>query len=284
MAAPVALHLGFVFAYPIFQQVFLSFTDARLLERTPPNIVGLDNYVELLSSGPFRQAFANTISYTLVNVTLVISVAVSLALLLNQDFTGRKFARVLIALPWAFPEVAAVLLWSWMYSKDFGVMNLFARGLPWVTENPSWLLDANTARVAIEIISLWQFLPFYTLVILTALQSIDLELYDAAKIDGAGSVATFRNISLPGISPTLGVMTLLITIWSIKRFSTIYLLTGGGPGTSTATLVILTYNTAITNLNIGFGAAMGIVGLVVSLLVAVAYFTLERRLGFGGEL
>jgi multiple sugar transport system permease protein len=169
-----------------------------------------------------------------------------------------------------------------MYNKDFGVMNVFAHALPWITENPNWLLDVNTARISILLISLWQFLPFFTLVLLTALQTIDIELYDAAKIDGAGAVAAFRFISLPGIAPTLGIMTLLITIWSIKRFSTIYLLTGGGPGVSTATLVILTYNTAITNLNIGLGAAMGMVGLALSLMVAVIYFYLERRLGFGG--
>lgn len=284
LALPVTIHLGLVFAYPIFEQVFLSFTDARLLERTPPNVVGLSNYSALLVNRKFSQALSNTLLYTSATVTSVILIALALAVLLNQDFRGRKLARILIALPWAFPEVAAVLIWSWMYSKDFGVMNVFARALPWITENPSWLLDVNTARVSILIISLWQFLPFFTLVLLTALQAIDIELYDAAKIDGAGAAARFRFISLPGIAATLGIMTLLITIWSIKRFSTIYLLTGGGPGVSTATIVILTYQTAITSLNIGVGAAMGMVGLILSLIIAVIYFYLERRLGFGGGL
>jgi multiple sugar transport system permease protein len=283
LAVPVIIHLGLVFGYPILEQIYLSFTDARLLERTPPDIVGLRNYQALLVDPDFHQALTNTLLYTVATVTCVIVIAVALAVLLNQQFHGRKFARLLIALPWAFPEVAAVLLWSWMYNKDFGVMNVWARGLPWITENPNWLLDVQTARVSILIISLWQFLPFYTLVLLTALQTIDLELYDAAKIDGAGSVALFRYVSLPGIAPTLGIMTLLITIWSIKRFSTIYLLTGGGPGVSTSTIVIMTYNTAITNQNIGFGAAMGMVGLVISLAVAIFYFGAERRLGFGSS-
>ena len=284
LAIPVIVHLGLVFAYPIAEQVILSFTDARLLVRTPPDFVGLKNYQALLVSRDFAQALSNTLFYTVATVTSVILIAMALAVLMNQEFRGRKLARLLVALPWAFPEVAAVLLWRWMYSKDYGVLNVFARGLPWITENPSWLLDVNTARVSIMIISLWQFLPFFTLVLLTALQTIDLELYDAAKIDGAGSVARFRFISLPGIAPTLGIMTLLITIWSIKRFSTIYLMTGGGPGVSTATIVILTYNTAIANFNIGYGAAMGMVGLVLSLIIAIMYFYLERRLGFGGAL
>lgn len=279
LALPVIVHVGLVFAYPIFEQILLSFTNARLLERNPPRIIGLDNYQVLLTNRNFHLALGNTFLYTVATVTAVIVIAMALAVLLNQDFRGRKVARLLIALPWAFPEVAAVLLWSWMYNKDFGVMNVFARGLPWITENPNWLLDVNTARVSILIISLWQFLPFFTLVLLTALQTIDQELYDAAKIDGAGAAAAFRYISLPGIAPTLGIMTLLLTIWSIKRFSTIYLLTGGGPGVSTSTLVILTYNTAITNLNIGFGAAMGMVGLLISLGIAIAYFYWERRAG-----
>lgn len=281
LAVPVIIHVGLVFAYPIYEQILLSFTNARLLERNPPQVIGLNNYQALLTNRNFQLALGNTFLYTVATVTAVIVIAMALAVLLNQDFRGRKLARLMIALPWAFPEVAAVLLWSWMYNKDFGVMNVFARGLPWITENPNWLLDVNTARVSILIISLWQFLPFFTLVLLTALQTIDQELYDAAKIDGAGAAAAFRYISLPGIAPTLGIMTLLLTIWSIKRFSTIYLLTGGGPGVSTSTLVILTYNTAITNLNIGFGAAMGMVGLLISLGIAIAYFYWERRLGLG---
>lgn len=280
LAIPVAIHLGLVYAYPIIEQFMLSFTNARLLERNPPRSVGLDNYQGLLTSRDFHQALSNTALYTVFAVVGVIGIALLLAVLLNQQFHGRKFARVLIVLPWAIPEVAAVLIWAWMYSKDYGVMNVFARLLPWITENPNWLLDVETARLSILMISLWQIVPFFTLVLLTALQTIDLELYDAAKMDGAGTLATFRYITLPGIAPTLAIMTLLITIWSIKRFSTIYLLTGGGPGVSTATLVVLTYTTAITNLNIGLGAAMGMVGLAISLLVASLYFLAERRLGF----
>ena len=166
-----------------------------------------------------------------------------------------------------------------MYNKDFGVMNVFVRWLPGVSENPNWLLDPWTAWFSIILMTVWKIFPFFSLIILTALQLIDKELYAAAKIDGAGSFQLFRHITLPGIAPTLGIMTLLITIWGFRRFSIIYLLTGGGPGVRTATLVVITYITAIKSLNVGLGGAMAIVGLIMSLMITVLYVFVTRRLG-----
>lgn len=279
MALPVAIYLTLVFAYPIGQEIYLSFTRARLLDRTPPVWVGLDNYRELAGSGKFWLVIGNTLFYAIAANAAIIAFALGLALLLNQAFHGRKLARVVASLPWAFPEVAAVLVWSWMYNKDFGVMNVFARWLPGVSENPNWLLDPAMAWFSIVLMTVWKIFPFFSLIILTALQLIDKELYAAAKIDGAGSLQLFRHITLPGIAPTLGIMTLLITIWGFRRFPIIYLLTGGGPGVRTATLVVITYITAIRSLNVGLGAAMAIVGLIMSLMITVLYVFVTRRLG-----
>jgi multiple sugar transport system permease protein len=279
MALPVAIYLLLVFAYPIGQEIYLSFTNARLLERTPPVLVGLDNYRSLAESRKFWLVIGNTLFYAIAANAVILVLGLGLALLLNQAFHGRKLARVVSSLPWAFPEVAAVLVWSWMYNKDFGVMNVFARWLPGVSENPNWLLDPAMAWFSIVLMTVWKIFPFFSLIILTALQLIDKELYAAAKIDGAGSLQLFRHITLPGIAPTLGIMTLLITVWGFRRFPIIYLMTGGGPGVRTATLVVLTYITAIKSLNIGLGAAMAIVGLIMSLMITVLYVFVTRRLG-----
>ena len=127
--------------------------------------------------------------------------------------------------------------------------------------------------------TVWKIFPFFSLIILTSLQLIDKDLYDAAKMDRAGPIQLFRHITLPGIAPTLGIMTLLITIWGFRRFPIIYLLTGGGPGVRTATLVVHTYITAIRSLNVGLGAAMAIVGLIMSVVITVIYVSVTRRLG-----
>lgn len=282
MALPVAVYLSLVFVYPIGQQLHLSFTDARLLEKDPPAWVGLDNYKSLVESAEFRKVIGNTLFFMVAANVSILTFALFLALLMNQRFRGRRLARLVTALPWACPEVATVLVWLWMYNKDYGVMNVFARWLPGITENPHWLLDSKMAWFSIILTTVWKVFPFFSLILLTALQMIAQELYDAAKIDGAGPFQSFRYVTLPGISPTLGVMTLLITIWGLRRFSMLYLLTGGGPGVSTATLVVLTYLTAIRFLDIGLGAAMAMVGLLLSLMVTVVYYFVTRRLGSGG--
>lgn len=279
MGLPVLIYLAIVFAYPIGQELYLSFTGARLLDRVPPEWVGLENYRSLVGSGKFWMVIGNTLFYAITANAVIITLALVLALLLNQAFRGRKIARVVTSLPWAFPEVAAVLVWSWMYNKDFGVMNVFALWLPWVTENPNWLLDVKTAWFSIVLMTVWKIFPFFSLIILTSLQLIDQELYDAAKMDRAGPFQLFRHITLPGIAPTLGIMTLLITIWGFRRFPIIYLLTGGGPGVRTATLVVHTYITAIRSLNVGLGAAMAIVGLIMSVIITVIYVVVTRRVG-----
>ncbi len=279
MGLPVVVYLAIVFAVPIGQELYLSFTGARLLDRVPPEWVGLENYMSLVGSGKFWLVIGNTLFYAFTANAVIIALAMALALLLNQAFRGRKIARVVTSLPWAFPEVAAVLVWSWMYNKDFGVMNVFALWLPGITENPNWLLDVKTAWFSIVLMTVWKIFPFFSLIILTSLQLIDKDLYDAAKMDRAGPIQLFRHITLPGIAPTLGIMTLLITIWGFRRFPIIYLLTGGGPGVRTATLVVHTYITAIRSLNVGLGAAMAIVGLIMSVVITVIYVSVTRRLG-----
>ncbi len=123
-----------------------------------------------------------------------------------------------------------MLVWTWMLSQQFGVLNVFARWVLPVSENLPWLTNTRMAMVSVLLLTLWKIFPFYSLVVLTAFQTLQAELYEAARIDGAGALACFRHITIPGIAPTLGLMTLLATIFSFRRFTVIYLLTGGGPG------------------------------------------------------
>jgi multiple sugar transport system permease protein len=282
LALPVALYIGVLILYPIAQGILTSFTRTELLSAAPPTWVGLANYRRLVHDPAFWRALWITCLYTGLVVTATVVTSVGTALLMNARFHGRTAARAAITLPYAFPEVAAVLVWTWMLSQQFGVFNVFARWLLPVSENLPWLTEPRMAMLSVIGLTLWKIFPFYSLVVLTAFQTLQAELYEAARIDGAGALACFRHITLPGIAPTLGLMTLLATIFSFRRFTVIYLLTGGGPASATRTLVISVYDHAFRFFELSYGSTVGVAGLVVTLAIAAGYFKAQRRLGYGG--
>ena len=277
LALPVILYIGVLLAYPIAQGIYTSFTRTELLSDAPPTWVGLANYERMLRDPGFWRSLTTTLTYTVLVVAATVVLSVLTALLMDARFFGRSGARAAITLPYAFPEVAAVLLWAWMFSQQFGVLNVFARWLLPIPENLPWLSEPKLAMFSVLAVTLWKIFPFYSLVVLTALQTVEAELYEAARIDGAGPIASFWHVTLPGIAPTLGILTLLVTIFSFRRFTVIYLLTGGGPAGSTETLVIRVYQTAFRFFELSYGAALGVAGLFVTLAIAAAYFAVQRR-------
>ena len=281
LAAPVLLYVAVLILYPIGQGINTSFTRTELLSPLPPTWVGLANYRRLVHDPAFWRALGVTLIYTFLVVTATVVTSVLTALLMNARFRGRAFARAAITLPYAVPEVAAVLVWTWMLSQQFGVLNVFARWVLPVSENLPWLTNTRMAMVSILLLTLWKIFPFYSLVVLTAFQTLQAELYEAARIDGAGALACFRHITIPGIAPTLGLMTLLATIFSFRRFTVIYLLTGGGPADATKTLVVSVYENAFKFFDLSYGSTIGVAGLGVTLAIAAAYFAAQRRLGYG---
>ena len=281
LAFPVFLYIGVLILYPIGQGIYTSFTRTELLSPMPPVWVGLANYRRLGHDPAFWRALGVTLTYTFLVVTATLVTSVLTALLMNAQFYGRSFARAAITLPYAVPEVAAVLVWTWMLSQQFGVLNVFARWVLPVSENLPWLTSPRMAMLSLLLLTLWKIFPFYSLVVLTAFQTLQTELYEAARIDGAGALACFRHITIPGIAPTLGLMTLLATIFSFRRFTVIYLLTGGGPADATKTLVVSVYEHAFRFFDLSYGSTVGVAGLGVTLAIAAAYFAAQRRLGYG---
>jgi len=281
LAFPVFLYIGVLILYPIGQGIYTSFTRTELLSPMPPVWVGLANYRRLGHDPAFWRALGVTLTYTFLVVTATLVTSVLTALLMNAQFHGRSFARAAITLPYAVPEVAAVLVWTWMLSQQFGVLNVFARRVLPVSDNLPWLTNPRMAMLSLLLLTLWKIFPFYSLVVLTAFQTLQAELYEAARIDGAGALACFRHITIPGIAPTLGLMTLLATIFSFRRFTVIYLLTGGGPADATKTLVVSVYEHAFRFFDLSYGSTVGVAGLGVTLAIAAAYFAAQRRLGYG---
>jgi multiple sugar transport system permease protein len=243
---------------------------------------GLANYARLIGDPNFWLSLQVTLVYTVACVGVTLIIALGVALLINTDFHGRRIARALIMLPWATPTVAAVLIWSWMFNYEYGVLNAGLRALGISRSGVSWLFSPHVALIAVLMVTIWKIFPFSAVVLLTALQAVDRNLYEAAALDGASRVGLFRYVTLPGIRPTLALLVLLVTIWSFQRFTIIWLLTQGGPIGSTQTIVIMVYNNAFRYIDTGYGAAIGVVGLIMSLFVALMYFVVERRTSLEG--
>lgn len=273
--AGAVLYLLFFMVLPLGRGVLMSFTDTVLLNPTGGSWVGLDNYAELLGSDRFYGSLGATLVYAGVTVVASLVLGTAAALSINRAFRGRAVVRALLTLPWAVPTVAAVLIFSWIFNNQGGVLNRFMRlvGRP----EQGWLLEPEFGMFSVLLTTTWKVFPFVMLVVLASLQSIPEELYEATRIDGADGLSTFRAVVLPHLLPTLRVVGLLMSIWSIRRFEIIYLLTGGGPLNSTNTLVVNVYREAFSNQQLGTAAAIGVLGMVIALLVTLAYFALERR-------
>lgn len=270
-----AVYLALFTATPLLNGVWLSLTDATLLDPTGGEFVGGENYSKLLGDDRFYDSLFVTVLYTLGTVLGSLVVGTFAAVALNESFRGRAFARAILTFPWAAPTVAVSLIFVWIFNNDNGILNRFTEALG--LGRHSWLTDPSWALTAVTAVSIWKVFPFVMLVVLAALQTVPKELYESARVDGADAFTVFRRIVLPFLVPTLRVVALLMTIWSLRRFEIIWLLTQGGPVDATNTVVIDVYREAFINSDLGLSAATGAVGLVLSGIATVVYFAVERR-------
>ncbi|WP_342358808.1 sugar ABC transporter permease [Terrarubrum flagellatum] len=279
--APVFFYLLFLDFIPLLNELYLSFTSTSLL--TPANHiwVGLDNYRELFRNADFLHSIWITAIYTIACVVFAIGIGLIAALLLDAPFRGRAVARVLVTLPWAAPPVAVALIFTWIYNAQYGVFN-YVQKLMGFDAFENWLDTPNRALIAILIATIWQIFPFSSVVILAALQGVPRELRESAAIDGAGPWAIFKAVVWPTILPTVMILALFVTIWSLRRFDLIWLLTQGGPIGATNTLVIDLYRRAFVYRDLGAGASVGMIGLSIALAVTMVHYRLSRRFGAAG--
>lgn len=275
LMAPAMLYLAGFMLVPLLRGVQLSFTDTRLINPTGGSYVGFENYQFLLGSERFWNSLYATVVYTAGVVVFSLLLGTLTAVLINRPFRARAGVRAVLLFPYATPTVAAALVFAWIYNRSGGIAN---RTLGVFGAEPiGWLEDPRYGMFSVTIATVWKVFPFVMLVMLAALQSVPDELYEATRIDGADGLSTFRAIVLPHLMPTIRVVALLMTIWSIRRFEIIYLLTGGGPVERTNTLVINIYQQAFNQQRLGVAAAIGMLGVVLSLVVTIGFFVVERR-------
>ena len=273
---PAALYLLFFQSYPLIQELRLSFTKTSLLNPNNNVWVGLDNFAAIFASPDFQRTLWTTLIYVLACVIGAVGVGLATALMLNADFPGRGLARALITVPWAAPSVAVALIATWMLDAQYGILT---RGLNSIgIDVPGAILNnLEWAMPAILATTIWQLFPFSSVVLLSALQSVPKEVIEAAIMDGAGPIWSFRAATWPVIRPTVGLLVLLMSIWSIRRFELIWLMTKGGPVGSTETLVIDLYSRAFVSNDLGMAAAIGMVGVIISLIIVSGSLLITRR-------
>ncbi len=245
--------------------------------RISGHFIGLGNFTNLLQDQIYRQTLRNTALYTVGSVSLKLVLGLGLALLLNQAIPMRRLVRAVILLPWIVPTVLGTMAWLWMFTPNFSVLNwilvhsgLMREGLPWLT-------DPNLALVSVILVNAWRGTPFIAITVLAGLQSIPIDLYDAAAIDGAGRWRSFRHLTLPLVMPVLLTALVLSVIWTVSDFGIVYGLTQGGPMNATHVLATYSYRDALSAGNIGEGAAVSLTMLPLLLVLIVWQLRRVRR-------
>lgn len=269
LVAPVVILLLLVTGYPLVYNLWNSFHNVILSNAgAPQNFVGLKNYQELASAAGFPAALARTLGFMVVSVVLETIAALGLALMLHKAFHGRGVLRAAVLIPWAVPTVVSALLWTTMFDSRSGFVDYVLGILHLPGSQTTWLAGEWTAWTAVLVADAWKNVPFIAIILLAGLQLIPGDVYEAAKIDGATAWQSFRRMTLPLLRPALMVALIFRTLQAFLVFDIIYIMTGGGPGTTTETLSYLNWQAFLVDTNFGYGGAISISLVVFSLFIA----------------
>lgn len=278
-ASPAVLTIAALFIYPMLYAVLLS--TFQLNDKMPQasGFVGLGNYVQLFSDPKFQGALVRTFVFCVFTVFGGVAFAIATAALLNVKFKGRTVARVLLLVPWAVPPVVNGIMWKLIFDGSYGAVNYVLMGIGVVDERVQWLATPNLAMGVLIVAELWKLTPFLTLMALASMQAIPSNMYRAAAIDGATGWQRFWRMTLPNMRGSIMFLLIVQSMWSIKVFDSIYVLTGGsgGPAEATTTVNFLAYLTTFSYLDRGYGAAMSLAIMALVCLVAVFWVAVLGR-------
>ena len=274
--APAFAILGLVVAWPLFETLRLSFLDVYLLRGMGERaFVGFDNYLRFLRHPNAPVYVVNTLIYVGGGVAGTFVAALGLALLLSERIALRAFWRGLALIPWAMPITVTAMIWKWVLDGQWGILNYVLTSLGVIDSYVSWLSSGTWMWPAILAVSVWAMTPFMFVTLLSGLQGIPREIYEAAKIDGAGSWTMFWRITLPLLRPVIMTVLLISVILHLREFAIIWILTSGGPGIRSTTMSPLVYVESFRHFRMGYGAAIGVILMSASLLCTWIYL---RRL------
>jgi len=244
--------------------------------KAPMEFVGLKNFAQIFGDRIFVQSFLHTIQYALLTVFPTLVLSLLLAVLLNHKLKGIAIFRTALYFPYIASIVAVGAVWNMLFQPDFGPINEFLKFIG-ISKPPRWVVDVKWAMVAISVVSVWKYMGYYMIVYLAALQGISGSLYEAAGIDGANGFQKLRYITIPMLTPTTFFVLIMLTIQCFKVFDLVYVMTGGGPGNATKTLVNYIYEKAFTSWEFGPASAGAIVLFAVVLVITLIQFAGEKK-------
>ncbi len=274
MVLPSVLLIAGIIFYPIGVAFWYSLHDKDLrFPQLGEPFIGLDNYINIFTEkeGRIWNSLFFTSGFALFSVTIEFFLGLCFALVMNRAIFGRAVVRAIILIPWALTTVVSAKMWGLIYNNEYGVLNGILRNLGIIKDNVSWTTDKNVVFWALVGAEVWKATPFVALILLAGLQVISADLYEAARVDGASPFQSFIHITLPALRPTILVALLFRTIDTVRVFDLIYVLTGGGPGTSSESLNIYTYKTLFESLDFGRGSAQAIITFCYIMLIAILY-------------
>jgi multiple sugar transport system permease protein len=272
-AAPSLFLLLLINLYPVIYAGWQSLRDGSLIDAG--DFVGLENYVKVLTDPTFWAAARFTLIFTLVGVFGSWLVGLALAILLKTRIPGKGLFKVLLLLPWVVPVVVSATSWNWLVATPQSPLPILAQALG--MGNVLFLADPLLAQVTVCVFKVWISFPFMMMMMSAALESVDNNVYEAAKVDGASRWKELTDITLPMISRSTYISWILMTIFCVNDFPTIFLLTGGGPVNATQSLVVLAYVTVFQNFQTGPGVAVAFLMTIVLIVISVALYRQIRK-------
>lgn len=266
--------------YPVIKTIYISFFEYRVQTMAlGTKFVGLENYKKILADEHFIESFKWTAEFTVISVTIELIIGMALALIMNKKIFGQGLIRTTVLIPWAIPTIVSGLMWAYMFGQN-GIINakLYAFGI--ISQYIPWLTEEITAKTAIIIADVWKTTPYMSLLLLAGLQNVPKNLYEAASIDGACKLQQFIRVTLPLIKPSMMVAILFRVVAALRIYDLIAAMTSGGPAGTTESLSIYAISTYFTYGNIGYGAALSVAMLILSLIISLIFVnTLKTKVG-----
>lgn len=268
---PTMLLLLLMFGYPLINSIFMAFQNYKLTQVSKIHFNGLDNFRKLFSETDIWLIIKNSLVYVVISVGGQFILGMTLAMALNKQFPFRGVYQAIVFLPWSFSAFVIGLMHRWSFNGEYGVVNDLLFKLNIISEKIAWLGTPGFSLAVVIIAMIWMGIPFFAIMILAALQSIPMDIYEASYIDGCGPIRRFTKITFPYIKPTVIITVLLRTIWIFNSFDLIVVITNGGPANTSQTLPSYMYTKAFSSYDFGLASALGVV-LMTTLVIYVTLF------------
>ncbi|HUX11786.1 MAG TPA: sugar ABC transporter permease [Spirochaetia bacterium] len=276
LVAPVFIIVVGILFLPTLYTIGLSLSNFSFLKGHTLRFVGFTNFVSIFSDSEFVSSLANTVVFTVVTVFLELSIGLVLALILNRSFAFMGLLRTTILFPWALPTALNAIIWRWLFNPDFGFFNTILIQLGLTSVKTNWLGEIPLSMYSMMTVAIWKTSSFMALILLTGLQTIPGDLYEAAEIDGAGWFSRLRKITLPLLVPSILLALLFRSMDAFRAFELPFALTEGGPAGSTQTLSLFGYRQFFQFLKFDTGSAVSVVQFVLILLLGTFYLRIFR--------